>query len=189
MKKKLFLLIFSALICFSFLPAAASAQKNKTAAQQQKLNVVREGVGIEGIVVGKSTMDDVVKKFGKDYKWTAHKKYSFSMSYPNLGLTFYMCQADKRKQIFDIEIRRPYRAKTSRGIILGQSTVADIYKIYGKSRGGGGGTGAASDEDLEFRGVSFFYNTIRGKKVVTVIDIVESSGIRQCAEKNKVPGK
>ncbi|MDQ3798745.1 MAG: hypothetical protein M3384_04790 [Acidobacteriota bacterium] len=185
MKKRLFLLIFSALICFSFLTSAANAQKSKpAAAAQQKLNVVREGVGIEGVVVGKSTMDEVVKKFGKDYKWAAHKKYSFSMSYPNLGLTFYMCQSDKRKQIFDIEIKQPYRAKTSRGIILGKSTVADIYKIYGKSRRGD----ATSGEDLEFRGVSFFYNTIRGKKVVTVIDVVENSGIRQCTE-NKVQGK
>ncbi|HEX9961815.1 MAG TPA: hypothetical protein VGB00_12830, partial [Pyrinomonadaceae bacterium] len=177
MEKKLFLLIFPALICFLSL-TTANAQNNKLAAQ--KPNVIREGVGIEGIVVGKSTMDDVIKKFGRDYNWITNKKYSYQMTYAKLGLSFYICQADKRKQIFDIEIKQPYRAKTSKGIILGKSTVEDIYKIYGKSRGGG--IGASSVEDLEFRGVSFFYNNIRGKKVVTIIDIVENPGIRQCKE-------
>jgi hypothetical protein len=133
--------------------------------------IAREGVGLEGITVGKSTVADVEKKFGKNYKWTAHKKYSYSMAYPKLGLTFYICQTDKRREIFDIEIRQPYRAKTSKGIVLGKSTVEDIYKIYGKSKDG-----------LEYRGVSFFYANFAGKKTVTVIDIVENSGIRQCKE-------
>lgn len=178
MRIKFFLLIFSALICFSSLTTTAVNAQNKKLSTP-KLNVAREGVGIEGIVVGKSTMDDVVKKFGRDYNWTTNKKYSYQMTYSRLGLSFYICQADKRKQIFDIEIKRPYAAKTSKGIILGKSTVKDIYKIYGKSRGAGIG---ASGEDLEFRGVNFFYNNIRGKKVVTVIDIVENTGIRQCRE-------
>jgi hypothetical protein len=157
---------------FSAVSAHPQTTKAKTAAKPvEQYKVAREGVGIEGITVGKSTMADVVKKFGKNYKWTAHKKYSYSMAYPQIGLTFYMCQADKKREIFDIEIRQPFRAKTSRGIILGKSTVEDIYKIYGKSKDG-----------LEYRGVSFFYASAGGRKTVTVIDIVENTGIRQCQE-------
>jgi hypothetical protein len=170
MTKNVFLWLVSALICFQ--PAAFAQKKNQPPKSVEAYKIAREGVGLEGITVGKSTKTDVEKKFGKDYKWTAHKKYSYSMAYPKLGLTFYICQTDKRKEIFDIEIRQPYRAKTSKGIVLGKSTLEDIYKIYGKSKDG-----------LEYRGVSFFYANYAGKKTVTVIDIVENSGIRQCEEK------
>ena len=139
---------------------------------QSKAKVVKEGVGFDGITVGKSTEADVIKKFGKNYRRVVHKSYSFQMIYPN-GVSFYICQSDKRKQIFDIELRAPFEAMTSKGIILGKSTLDDIYKIYGRNRDGG----------LQYRGVSFFYVNNKGKKTVTVIDIVESSGIRQCEGK------
>lgn len=139
----------------------------------ESYKIAREGVGIEGIIVGKSTKQDVIKKFGKDYKWIVHRKYSYQMAYPN-GLSFYICQSDKKQQIFDIEINLPYKAKTSRGVILNKSTVEDVYKIYGKP------SGSASSESLEYKGVNFSY-TKRGKdKVITTIDIVERQGLRQC---------
>lgn len=95
------------------------------------------------------------------------------MIYPN-GLSFYICQSDKRKQIFDIELRVPFEAKTVKGVVLGKSTLADIHRIYGKRPDGG----------LQYPiGVNFYYANYKGKKVVTVIDIVEKTGIRQCEEK------
>lgn len=136
---------------------------------QETYNTIKEGKGMDGISVGSSTMADVVKKIGKDYKWTVNKKYSYQMTYPKSNLAFYICQSDKKKQVFLIEIKSPYKAKTSKGIILGKSTVADVEKKYGKLKSG-----------LEYRGVSFYYNTIGGKKVVTEIDVTENSGIRQC---------
>jgi hypothetical protein len=149
------------------------SKQTEKAKQTEKVVVVKEGVGFNGLSIGKSTMSDVAKKFGKDYKWVVNKKYSYQMTYAKLGLAFYMCQTDKRKEIFDIEIRAPFQAKTSKGVILGKSTLEEIYKIYGKSNDG-----------LEYRGVSFFYANFKGKKTVTVIDIVENSGIRQCKEDN-----
>ncbi|HEX8370819.1 MAG TPA: hypothetical protein VF604_19895 [Pyrinomonadaceae bacterium] len=146
---------------------AVNAQ-NKTT---QKLNLVFEGFGLPGIIVGKSTMDDVIKKFGRDYNWITNKKYSYQMTYAKLGLSFYICQADKRKEVFVIEIKSPYRAKTSRGVVLGQSTVEDIEKIYGKLKAG-----------LEYRGISFYYNRSGKKRIVSTIDVTENSGIRQCKE-------
>lgn len=146
----------------------SNRQKSSRQEDENEYKIAREGVGIEGIIVGKSTIDDVVKKFGKNYKWITHKKYSFQMAYPN-GLSFYICQSDKKKQVFDIEIKPPYKAKTSRGIILGKSTVEDVYKLYGKSNSG-----------LEYKGVHFYYTNKGGKKIITTIDIVERAGIRQC---------
>ena len=169
MKKSYFTLAFAALIGCVLAVSAADAQSTK---QANKAKVVKEGVGFDGIAVGKSTQADVVRKFGKNYKFKTHKKYSYQMIYPG-GLSFYICQSDKRQQIFDIELRAPFEAKTSKGIILGKSTLDDIYKIYGRNRDGG----------LQYRGVSFFYVKNKGKKTVKVIDIVESSGIRQCEVK------
>jgi hypothetical protein len=176
MKKGYFAVALAILISCFLTVSEAKAQNKKpkptpTPKPTEKLKVAKEGVGIEGLRVGSSTMKDVAKKFGKNYKWTAFKKYSYQMAYQKLGLAFYMCQSDKNKQIFDIEMRAPYQVKTGKGIILGKSTLQDIEKIYGKSKDG-----------LEYRGVSFYYANVKSKKTVTVIDIVENSGIRQCKE-------
>ena len=52
-----------------------------------------------------------------------------------------------------------------------QSTVEDIERIYGKLKSG-----------LEYRGVSFYYNRVGDKRIVTTIDVTENAGIRQCRE-------
>ncbi len=165
--KKSYFIVALAILVSSFLPfSIAEAQSSK-----QKIKVVKEGIGFDGIVVGRSTENDVVKKLGKNFKLKKHKKYSAQMIYPN-GASFYYCLSDKRRQIFDIELREPFEGKTSRGITLGKSTLEDVQKIYGKNRDGG----------LQYRGVSFYYDKRKGKNIVTVIDIVESRGIRQCDE-------
>lgn len=180
MKKDNFVVVLAALIgCFSMVLTAAAQstkQTNKVNAQNAKqtnnVKIVREGVGFDSIRVGRSTEADIIKKFGKNYKIKNFKKYSYQMIYPG-GYSFYICQADKRKQIFDIELRAPFEAKTSKGITLGKSTLDDIYKLYGKN----------ADGSLQYKGVSFYYVNRKGKKIVSVIDIVESSGIRQCEAK------
>lgn len=169
MKKSYFKVALAICVSCFLTFSIAEAQSTK---QANKVKVVKEGVGFDGITVGKSTQADVIKKFGKNYQLKTHKKYSYQMIYPG-GLSFYVCQSDKRKQIFDIELRVPYEARTSKGITLGKSTREDIEKIYGKNRDGG----------LQYRGVNFYYANYKGKRVVTVIDIVENSGIRQCEEK------
>ena len=159
------------LICCVFISFAEAQRKKPTVKKTDTYKTAREGVGIDGVTVGSSTMADVIKKYGKNYVKKTYGKYSGSINYSKLGLAFYYCQADKSKEIFDIEIRAPYKAKTSKGVILGKSTLEEIYKIYGRSNDG-----------LEYKGVSFFYANYKGKKTVTVIDIVENGGIRQCKE-------
>jgi hypothetical protein len=158
--KKFFILIFCLFVYLANFQIDAKAQEN--------YNVIKEGRGMSGITVGRSTMDDVIKKFGKEYRWVVNKKYSYQMTYRN-GLSFYICQSDKKKQVFVIEIRQPYKAKTSKGIILGKSTLADVHKAYGKLKSG-----------TEYRGISFYYKEIGKKNIITSMDVTENSGIRQC---------
>ncbi|MEP6902910.1 MAG: hypothetical protein ABJA66_14245 [Actinomycetota bacterium] len=166
MNKSCFTIALAVLLnCFLMVSTEAQSKP------KDKLNIAKEGGGIEGLRVGKSTMTDVVKKYGKNYQSKNFGKYSTAISYPKLGLAFYMCQTDKRKEIFDIEMRAPFAVKTSKGITLGKSNLDDVYKVYGKSKDG-----------LEYKGVNFFYAKFRGKNTVTVIDIVENSGIKQCKE-------
>ncbi len=163
-------LTLAVLICGLFSITADAQSKNKQSKSIYK--IATEGIGVKGITVGKSTKRDVEKKFGKNYKLEKNGKYSFQMTYKN-GLSFYLCHADKRQEIFDIEIRAPYKIKTSKGIILRESTLEDVERIYGKAK-----------EGLRYRGVEFYYNKIKGKNIITVIDIVEPNGLRQCEENN-----
>ena len=139
---------------------------------QAKLNVIKEGSGIEGIKVGKSTSADVIKKFGKVYRWEINKKYSYQMTYDRVGLSFYLCQTDKTEEIFLMEIKSPYKGKTSKGVILGKSTKEETEKIYGKPKDG-----------FEYTGINFYYNKYGKRNVITEIDILETSGLRQCKER------
>lgn len=152
------------------------SQNKKTLEKKSKSVTIYEGKGIEGIVVGKSTMNDVANKFGKDYHFEANKKYSYQMTYSRLGLVFYICQSDRSKEIFLIEIKSPYKAKTSKGVTLGQSTKEETEKIYGKPKDG-----------FEYKGVSFYYHTFGSRRIISEIDVTENSGIRQCkVEQQKI---
>jgi len=147
-----------------------------TAEAQKKSSykIAKAGVGIDGIRVGRSTRADILRKYGRKFKTIKHYSdsslYSIQMKYKN-GMSFYYCKKDKKQQIFDIELRSPAKVKTAKGLVLSKSTVAEARKKYGKPRKG-----------LQFRGIEFYYNTYRGKKVITVIDIVEKRGMRQCKE-------
>ena len=149
-----------------FLPVLVIGQ------EKQQLNVIKEGVGIEGIKVGRSSAKDVVKRFGKKYRLEVNKKYSKQLTYDRAGLSFYYCQSDKRETVFLIEIKSPYKGRTSRGVTLGRSTKEETEKIYGKPKDG-----------FEYKGINFYYNKYGKRKLISEIDIVENSGLRQCDSK------
>ena len=154
------------LVAVIYLAVVGIGQSN----QQPKL--IKEGVGIEGIKVGKSTSADVIKRFGKVYRWEVNKKYSYQMTYENMGLSFYFCQNDKTEEIFLIEIKSPYKGRTSKGVVLGRSTKEEAEKLYGRPHDG-----------FEYPGINFYYNRYGNRNIITEIDIVETSGLRQCDAK------
>lgn len=155
--------LLAAVVC---LAAAVQGQSN----QQPKL--IKEGVGVEGIKVGRSTSADVIKRLGKVYRWEVNKKYSYQMTYDSIGLSFYFCQSDKTEQIFLIEVKSPYKGKTSKGVLFGRSTKEETEKLYGKPSDG-----------FEYQGINFYYNRYGKRNIITEIDIVESTGLRQCDAK------
>lgn len=95
---------------------------------------VTAGLGLEGIAVGYSNMNSVVAKFGDEFSLIEHKVYSFEIRYSDKGLSFYYRHSDPKKKIFCIAIRPPCRAFTARGIVLGESTLQDVFNAYGESR-------------------------------------------------------
>ncbi len=133
---------------------------------------IKEGVGVGNVKVGISSQKDVENKIGKDYQLIKHKKYSTQMLYKDQGLSFYFCQADKKKQIFVIEIKRPFVGKTSRGIQIGTSTKKSVEKLYG--------SGNKKYRGKQYKGVGFYYTPAKKGEIVTGIDIFEKTGIRQC---------
>jgi hypothetical protein len=92
---------------------------------------VVEGKSFDGIIIGKTVADDVVSAYGNEYRSIKHKEYSYEMFYQNLGLAFYYCQNDPNKEIMSVRIQAPYTVTTSRGIILGKSTIGDVFRLYG----------------------------------------------------------
>jgi hypothetical protein len=133
---------------------------------------VKEGYGVDGVVVGKSTKKDVESKLGKNFIWTKNKKYSYQMTYKEKGLAFYFCQSDKTPRVFVIEIKRPFMGQTTRGIRLGTSTRKEVEKLYGN--------GNSKYRGREYKGIEFYYTPTKKAEVVTGIDIYEKSGIKQC---------
>lgn len=174
-------LFFALGICVLFFSVGNAQNKNskselKSPKSDEKPVTIYEGKGIEGITVGKSSMNDVARKFGKNYRWEVNKKYSYQMTYDRLGVAFYMCQSDKKKEIFLIEIKSPFKAKTSKGVVLGKTTKEETEKIYGKPEKG-----------FEYRGINFYYNTFGTRRVISEIDVTENAGIRQCrVEQQKI---
>jgi hypothetical protein len=95
--------------------------------------LISEGLGIKGVYVWRSTESDVIEAYGKDYDLIKHGWYTYEIRYVLLDLSFYYCQNDPQKRIFDIECRTGFAGFTANGIVLGESTVRDVFKAYGVS--------------------------------------------------------
>jgi len=117
--KRAFITILATLVFSNF--ASVKAQESAV-----------EGIGVNGIKVGKSTKNDVIRKFGRDYELVTHGTYSKQLTYEKLGIAVYYCQADKKQTIFVIQLRKPFNVVTSKGVVLGESTVADVKRLYGE---------------------------------------------------------
>lgn len=168
-----------------------------TAFAQDKEGLITEGKSFEKILIGKTTLDEAAAIYGGDYELMNHKEYSYEMIYVFQGLSFFACQADPKKEIFAVEIRTPYRARTGKGIVLGESTLGDVFDVYGSR-------GARVYSDSDQKGVYFFVEDdndpdsaykpafyeedstemmLHKQKVIKRIELVEKSGMRQCDDK------
>lgn len=98
----------------------------------QSESTVYEGSSFDSIKIGKSTDADVMGAYGSEFKLIKHGEYSYEMTYKKLGMSFYYCHADPRKEIFTVVLEQPARVATMKGIRLGVSTMGDVFQTYGK---------------------------------------------------------
>ena len=68
MKKTVFLLFVLTLISIISVNAQNKAKKEKNETTKETYNVIKEGKGMDGITIGRSSKEEVEKKFGKEYK-------------------------------------------------------------------------------------------------------------------------
>lgn len=134
MIKKLFLI---ALISFFFLQMQA---------QDTIYTTIYPGKGLGTLTLKESTKADVIALYGKKFKEdkkvfseydakqkTYITKTYFKMIYKKKGLVFFFVQTegDAAEVLTEIEISSPFFGKTTKGIILGQSTFADLISFSG----------------------------------------------------------
>ncbi|HQX54369.1 MAG TPA: hypothetical protein PLP07_00475 [Pyrinomonadaceae bacterium] len=193
MIKARYLRFVSKAIGGAFLLAAvapmADAQKTK--------GLIVEGVSYEKVLIGKTTMQEVKTIYGKNYETFENGNYSVVISYKSLGLSFYACTQDPKKEIFDITFEAPAKVRSSKGIILGKSKLSDVFRIYE-------GQGEQTYSDSDQTGVLFFvredsfgddaYQTlspdadakemrIHNAKIIKRIELIEATESRQCDAK------
>jgi hypothetical protein len=154
-------------VCFN----APSVTVSQTQSQAQA-DQIRDGIGLGEILIGDSNAADVETRYGTKYKLMNMNDYSFRMDYADLGLAFYYCHKDEKKRIFLVEL---HHGVSSKGIIVGQSTLRDVFRLYGDPSG--------SQPDIrEYKGIQFYLehdptpaaedSVARLDKKVVEIDIV-----------------
>lgn len=113
------------------------------------LVVYREGRLSNGITLKSSTKADVMAIYGKKCKTEVNyfAEYWYDLGYAtveravlyykHLGLTFtfYTLESMGSKELLvEIDIQMPCLAKTPEGLVLGQSTFADVNSTYGNAQ-------------------------------------------------------
>lgn len=119
------LLVLTVFLCASVMSSRGQSQSGYL--------YVAPGLGIEGISVGYSTKSSVAAKYGDGYELIEHNKYSYEMRYVTKDISFWYRHGDPQQTIFALSVRPDSRAFTSRGIVVGSSTLKDVFKAYGKS--------------------------------------------------------
>lgn len=114
---------------------------------------VAAGLGIDGITVGYSTKNSVTSKYGDDYALIEHNHYSYEIRYRDTGMSFWYRYEDPEQRIFSIGLRPESRAFTGQGIVVGRSSLQDVFNAYGKSESST--TSAEETWFFEYPGIKF----------------------------------
>jgi hypothetical protein len=95
-------------------------------------NIIIDGQGIGSFEINHTTAKDVIKKLGRQFDEIKHNEHSVQMLYKDLGMSFYYYQKDETKKIFSVIFSEPFTGRTSKGIVLRQSTMEDVVRLYGE---------------------------------------------------------
>jgi len=114
---------------------------------QSQVGRIKDGIGVGEILIGVSNAADVQARYGSKYELINENDYSYRMDYRDLGLAFYYCQKDEKKRIFLVEL---HHGASSKGIVIGQSTLRDVHRLYGEETSGDQG------DISEYKGIQFY---------------------------------
>lgn len=109
--------------------------------------VIKAGQGIDDVELHKTSFNDIVEKYGGDYKikeekWTEHfasSGYTVYKSrivhYKKLGLSFTFIRKEfGDEKLTRIDIYSPAVAKTEKGITLNNGTLSEADSLYKKGK-------------------------------------------------------
>ncbi|KOY87685.1 hypothetical protein AD998_17500 [bacterium 336/3] len=124
-------------------------------------NLLLPGKGIEGIsvVLDSSNISDVIKQFGDDYLISTTTLVTY-YQYNKKGLTFQINPYDKNQIVRSISVESPFQAKVHNGIVLNESTMNEVWKLYNEN-------GCFTSRDYAWRpqkGISFYIKRDPSKK-------------------------
>ncbi|GEM_PF-1533246 len=126
-----------------------------------QVNLLLPGKGIEGIsiVLDSSNISEVIKQFGDDYLKSTTTLVTY-YQYNKKGLTFQVDPYDKNQIVRSIFVEFPFQAKMNNGLVLNESTMNDVWKLYNEN-------GCFTSGDYAWRpqkGVSFYIKRDPSKK-------------------------
>lgn len=98
----------------------------------EQLEKIIEGVGFGSIAIDRTTAAEAVYQLGKEHHLVQHGSYSCSLVYPGLGVSLYFWSQDPAARVFHLTLRAPFRGVTSRGVVLGQTTMREAAALYGR---------------------------------------------------------
>lgn len=87
------------------------------------------GKGFENYQIGKSTVQEVIEKYGNTFEKKDHNRYSTELIYKELGLSFYY-YPEESDTLIGIEFFHPFRGITDKGIILNESKMSEVEVAY-----------------------------------------------------------
>jgi len=113
------------ILCAILFLILSSCNQNKT-----KSIVVKEGIGFDSVQLMKTTMYDIIRIYGDDYKQIYHNG-NIEDYYENLGISFYYWKYDKKQKIEFLSFDKNFHGKTSKGFEIRSMTLNDMIARYG----------------------------------------------------------
>jgi len=112
-----------------------------------------DGVSVNEIVLGETTWDELAGRIGRGCEEVTHGTYSRECRCAEEGLSIYTRMKETDTTVFAINVRPPFAAPTSRGIVAGKSSLRDVVDAYGPDECRW--VGAGDLICLEYSGIDF----------------------------------
>ena len=131
-----------------------------------KVHNIEAKIGLPDYPLDKTTLPEIIAAFGNNYEKGENNIFRESettppnlceIKYKNLGVSFYYLDNDKTQTIKAVKFYKPFKVKTKTNIILNESNIGDVLKIYENSRLliSGSGIVTVNSQELSTVGIRF----------------------------------